>query len=46
MKSFTRTETRFSLCGLHCGLCTMHLSGYCPGCGGGQSMLRKKRIKE
>lgn len=23
MKGFTRTETRFSLCGLHCGLCTM-----------------------
>lgn len=35
MKGFTRTETRFSLCGLHCGLCTMHLGGYCPGCGGG-----------
>lgn len=35
MKGFTRTETRFSLCGLQCGLCTMHLSGYCPGCGGG-----------
>lgn len=35
MKGFTRTETRFSLCGLHCALCTMHLGGYCPGCGGG-----------
>lgn len=35
MKGFTRTETRFSLCGLQCGLCTMHLGGYCPGCGGG-----------
>lgn len=35
MKGFTRTETRFSLCGLNCGLCTMHLGGYCPGCGGG-----------
>ncbi len=35
MKGFTRTETRFSLCGLHCALCAMHLGGYCPGCGGG-----------
>lgn len=35
MKGFTRAETRFSLCGLNCGLCTMHLGGYCPGCGGG-----------
>ena len=35
MKGFTRTETRFSLCGLNCGLCSMHLGGYCPGCGGG-----------
>ena len=35
MKGFTRTETRFSLCGLNCILCNMHLGGYCPGCGGG-----------
>lgn len=35
MKGFTRTETRFSLCGLNCTLCSMHLGGYCPGCGGG-----------
>ena len=35
MKSFTRTETRFSLCGLNCALCSMHLGGHCPGCGGG-----------
>lgn len=35
MKGFTRTETRFSLCGLNCVLCSMHLGGYCPGCGGG-----------
>ena len=34
MKGFTRTETRFSLCGLNCALCSMHLGGYCPGCGG------------
>lgn len=35
MKGFTRTETRFSLCGLNCALCSIHLGGYCPGCGGG-----------
>ena len=35
MKGFTRNETRFSLCGLNCVLCSMHLGGYCPGCGGG-----------
>ena len=35
MKGFTRTEIRFSLCGLNCSLCSMHLGGYCPGCGGG-----------
>ena len=35
MKGFTREEPRFSLCGLNCVLCSMHLGGYCPGCGGG-----------
>ena len=35
MKGFTREETRFSLCGLNCRLCSMHLGGYRPGCGGG-----------
>ena len=35
MKGFIREETRFSLCGLNCTLCSMHLGGYCPGCGGG-----------
>ena len=35
MKGFTREETRFSLCGLNCCLCSMRLGGYCPGCGGG-----------
>lgn len=35
MKGFQRKEPLFSLCGLNCGLCTMHLGGYCPGCGGG-----------
>ena len=35
MKGFARKELRFSLCGLNCVLCSMHLGGYCPGCGGG-----------
>ena len=35
MKDFNRTDSLFSLCGLNCGLCTMHLDNYCPGCGGG-----------
>ena len=36
MKGFIRKESRFSLCGLNCGLCSMHLGGHCPGCGGGE----------
>lgn len=35
MKGFQREDLLFSLCGLNCGLCTMKLGGYCPGCGGG-----------
>ena len=35
MKGFTRAETRFSMCGLNCALCSMQLGEYCPGCGGG-----------
>ncbi len=35
MKDFYREYPLLSLCGLSCGLCTMHLGGYCPGCGGG-----------
>ncbi len=35
MKGFVRKDLLFSLCGLNCGLCTMHLGGHCPGCGGG-----------
>lgn len=34
MKDFTRADLLFSLCGLNCGLCPMHLDGHCPGCGG------------
>lgn len=36
MKGFVRKETRFSLCGLNCALCSMQIGGYCPGCGGGE----------
>ncbi|MCR2024455.1 DUF3795 domain-containing protein [Anaerotruncus colihominis] len=36
MKEFERRYPLFSLCGLNCGLCPMHLNGYCPGCGGGK----------
>jgi uncharacterized protein DUF3795 len=35
VKNFKRCNTLFSLCGLNCGLCSMHLGNYCPGCGGG-----------
>lgn len=33
MKNFNRENPLFSLCGLNCGLCTMYLDHYCPGCG-------------
>lgn len=36
MKGFSRSDRLLSLCGLNCGLCTMRLGGYCPGCGGGE----------
>jgi len=36
LKGFTREDLLCSLCGLNCGLCTMHLGGWCPGCGGGE----------
>lgn len=35
MKEFVREDFLFSLCGLNCGLCTMKIGEYCPGCGGG-----------
>lgn len=35
MKNFIREDQLFSLCGLNCGLCSMHLGGR-PGCGGGE----------
>ena len=36
MKGFERDDQLFSLCGLNCGLCTMRIGEYCPGCGGGE----------
>lgn len=36
MKGFLRDNQLLSLCGLNCGLCSMRLGGYCPGCGGGE----------
>lgn len=36
MKNYQRNHPQFSLCGLNCALCPMHLGGYCPGCGGGE----------
>ncbi len=36
MKNFTKSDLSLSLCGLNCMLCSMHISGYCPGCGGGE----------
>lgn len=35
MKGYERPFPQFSLCGLNCGLCPMHIGNYCPGCGGG-----------
>lgn len=35
MKGFVRDDLLFSLCGLNCGLCSLHMGGHCPGCGGG-----------
>lgn len=36
MKNYQREYPLFSLCGLNCALCPMHLNQYCPGCGGGE----------
>ena len=36
MKNYQREYPLFSLCGLNCALCPMHLNKYCPGCGGGE----------
>ncbi len=31
-ETFQRTDDLFSLCGLNCGLCPMHVRGECGGC--------------
>lgn len=37
MKNYRRSDPRFSLCGLNCGLCPIHhMEDGCPGCGGGE----------
>lgn len=35
MKEFKRNNIYLSLCGLNCGLCSMYIGNYCPGCGCG-----------
>lgn len=51
MKDYSRPYPLFSLCGLNCGLCPMHLGGCCPGCGGGEGhqscafILRCSRLR-
>ncbi len=35
MSEFSRPYPLFSVCGLNCGLCSMYIGAYCPGCGGG-----------
>lgn len=43
VKGFTRKNQLFSLCGLNCGLCTMHLGGHCGGCGNGNQSCKIAR---
>ncbi len=43
MKNFNRQNPLFSLCGLNCGLCSMKLGGYCPGCGQGNKPCKAAR---
>lgn len=43
MKGFVRNNQLFSLCGLNCGLCTMHLGGHCGGCGNGNQSCKIAR---
>lgn len=43
MKGFVRKDPLFSLCGLNCGLCSMHLGGHCPGCGEGSQSCKLAR---
>lgn len=43
MKNFKRCNPLFSLCGLNCGLCSMKIGGYCPGCGQGNQPCKVAR---
>lgn len=43
MAEFKRENPLFSMCGLNCGLCSMKLGGYCPGCGQGNRPCRTAR---
>lgn len=43
MKGFERDNQYFSLCGLNCGLCPMHLGSYCGGCGNGNQTCKIAR---
>ncbi|MDD4200231.1 MAG: DUF3795 domain-containing protein [Eubacteriales bacterium] len=43
MAEFVRKNSLFSLCGLNCGLCTMKIGGYCPGCGQGNKPCKVAR---
>jgi hypothetical protein len=43
MKGFERKNPLFSLCGLNCGLCSMHLGGHCAGCGYGNASCKIAR---
>jgi hypothetical protein len=45
MKDFKRLYPLFSLCGLNCGLCPMHLDNYCPGCGGGAGKINHVQLQ-
>jgi hypothetical protein len=35
MADFHRGDQLLSQCGLNCGLCSMYIGNYCPGCDGG-----------
>lgn len=43
MKGFQRNNQFLSLCGLNCGLCPMHLSNHCGGCGNGNQSCQIAR---
>lgn len=43
MTNFKRNDPWLSLCGLNCGLCSMHLGGHCGGCGFGNQSCKIAR---